>query len=155
VGLRLRARLLPDVLRLNGLQARLLVAALAAAGAADLDLLTPGSYVPSAVAEAWSARLFEVVPDLVLVEGWDDGRAQLRPLTLRRLPVPVPIAARHRHGRHDPPLTEDGRPAPAVAAAVAGLPPLSEHTAVLQTPLGPLLQSAAVWTGTAGGFEVH
>lgn len=140
MGLRLRARLLPDTFRLNGVQARLVVAALAAAGATDLDLVTPGAYVPSAVAESWSSALFTAVPDLVLIEAWHDRRAQLRPLTLRRRPPPE----RHRSTPS----------AAAVAAAFAGLPPLAEHTPVLQTPLGPLLQSTAAWTGTSGGFEV-
>jgi len=142
VVLRLQGRLLPQPFLLNGVQARLLVAGLAAAGAGDLDLLVPGGYVPSAVAQSWSAALFEAAPELVLVEEWNVRRAQLQPLGVRRV---SPVAA--VSGRHP-------RRGPVAPDPFAGLPPLAEHTPVLQTPLGPLLQSFAVWAGTCGGFAV-
>lgn len=152
MGLQLQARLAPDRLRLSGRQVRLVLAALAASGAGDLDLLVPGGYVPSTVAEPWSNALLDAVPDLVLVSVWSAERAQLRPATVRRLPPAVPVTERGRHRR--PALLPDGRPVAGVAAAFAGVPPLAEHTPVLQTPLGPLLQSLALWVGTSGGFQV-
>ena len=136
--LTLRGRLLPQPFVLNGAQARLTVAALAAAGAGDLDLLARGTYVPSGVTQTWSAALFEAVPELVLIETWSEQRAQLRPVTVVRVRG-VPAGHRRRGPAADP---------------YAGLPPLAEHTPVLRTPLGPLLQSLAVWTGTCGGCEV-
>jgi len=140
----LRPRLLPGAFALNGLQRRLLVAALLAAGAADLDLLAPDGYVPSAVGEEWARALFDAIPELVLVEAWDAARAQLRPLTVRRVPR-HPVA---------PPRPRFGHPPPPPRGPDPGLPPWAERTPVLQTPLGPLLQSFAAWVGTSGGFAV-
>lgn len=132
-----RARL--DPLRLSTLQVQLLASALIAADAGDRDLLAPQGYVPSHVCAAWSQRLFDVLPDLVLVHVWDDRRAQLRPTGLVRAPVSLQRGSRRR------PLPDPW----------AGLPPLAERTGVMDDPLGPLLLHVAAWLATCGGASLR
>lgn len=129
-----------DAFRLNNLQVSLLAGALLAVEAPDRDLLAPRAYVPSQICTAWSERLFPALSDLVLVELWDDRRAQLRPRAVLRAPVSLERGHRRRH--HDAP------------DPWAALPPLHERTGAMQTPLGPLLLSLASWLGTCGGCTV-
>jgi len=126
-------------IRLNLLQVNLLGSALAAAGAPDRDLLAPDAYVSSSVCLSWSDALFAALGDLVLVEVWDDQRAQLRPRAVLHAPVSLTRGSRRRPVQPDP---------------WAGLPPLAERTGVMDTPLGPLLLSVAAWLGTCGGCTV-
>lgn len=128
-----------DAVRLNTLQVQLLASAFLAAPAPDRDLLAPRAYVPSSVCLGWSQALFDALPDLVLVEVWDPRRAQLRPRGVVRAPVSLQRGQRRRGPSPDP---------------WAGLPPLAERTAVVETPLGPLLLHLASWFGTAGGCTV-
>ena len=127
-----------EAFRLNNLQVQLVAGALLAVGAPDRDLLAPRAYVPSQVCSAWSGALFPALSDLVLVELWDRGRAQLRPRAVLRAPVSLQRGHRHR----------------ASVDPWAGLPALHERTNVMETPLGPLLLSLAAWLGTCGGATV-
>ena len=130
----------PDAFVVNNLQIRLVASALAASSAPSLELLAPHAYVPSHVCEQWSEALFGTLSDLVLVEVWDERRAQLRPLFCLLPPVSLQRGA--RRGR---------RPVPDPWAA---LPPMSERTPVQLTPFGPVLLSLASWLGTCGGCSV-
>lgn len=125
--------------RLNNLQVALLAGALEAVDAPDRDLLAPQAYVPSHVCLAWSDALFPALSDLVLVELWDDARAQLRPRAVVRAPVSLQRGQRRRREPPEP---------------WSGLPPLHERTSVMESPLGPLLLSLASWLGTCGGCTV-
>lgn len=138
VTVQLVPRTRAEPFRLNNLQVALLAGALIAVGAPDRDLLAPKAYVPSHVCAAWADALFPALGDLVLIELWDDQRAQLRPRGLVRAPVPLQRGQR-RHERADP---------------WAHVPPLAERTGVMETPLGPLLLSLASWLATCGGCTV-
>lgn len=129
-----------DPVRLNNLQVALFASALLAVQAPDRDLLAPRAYVPSQVCSAWSDRLFPALSDLVLVELWDDRRAQLRPRAVLR--ARVSLQRGHRQRTRDAP------------DPWAALPLVHERTGVMETPLGPLLLSLASWLGICGGCTV-
>jgi hypothetical protein len=140
VTVRLVPRTRADPFPLNNLQVQLLAGALLAVEAPDRDLLAPRAYVPSHVCSAWSDALFPALSDLVLVELWDDRRAQLRPAAVLRAPVSLERGYRRRRADAPDPW--------------ARLPLVHERTSLMETPLGPLLLSLAAWLGTCGGCTV-